>query len=112
MEAECLRRLLPAEEFASWLKGFLPRAARREPASLFAPATVSDRSDGKIAHLDGLNFSRAWCWREIAASPAGATTRSAAIAEATARSIWPRACPTSLATTWASIGWRRSRCWQ
>jgi hypothetical protein len=27
---------------------------------------VSDRSDGKIAHLDGLNLSRAWCWRSIA----------------------------------------------
>jgi hypothetical protein len=68
MEAECLRRLLPADEFASWLKAFLPRAAQRQPASLFTPATVSDRSDGKIAHLDGLNFSRAWCWREIAAT--------------------------------------------
>ncbi|RYE74505.1 MAG: DUF2891 family protein, partial [Hyphomicrobiales bacterium] len=32
----------------------------------FKPASVSDRSDGKIAHLDGLNLSRAWCWREIA----------------------------------------------
>lgn len=68
MEAECLRRLLPADEFAPWLRAFLPRAARREPASLFTPASVSDRSDGKIAHLDGLNLSRAWCWREIAAT--------------------------------------------
>jgi hypothetical protein len=33
---------------------------------LFTPAIVSDRSDGKIAHLDGLNLSRAWCWRSIA----------------------------------------------
>jgi hypothetical protein len=32
---------------------------------LFAPATVSDRSDGKIAHLDGLNLSRAWCWQGL-----------------------------------------------
>jgi hypothetical protein len=68
MEAECLRRLLPAKEFGPWLQAFLPRAAQREPATLFTPATVSDRSDGKIAHLDGLNFSRAWCWREIAAT--------------------------------------------
>jgi hypothetical protein len=68
MEAECLRRLLTPGEFAPWLKAFLPRAAQRQPASLFTPATVSDRSDGKIAHLDGLNFSRAWCWREIAAT--------------------------------------------
>jgi hypothetical protein len=68
MEAECLRRFLPREEFARWLRAFLPRAAQHEPASLFTPAVVSDRSDGKIAHLDGLNFSRAWCWREIAAT--------------------------------------------
>ncbi|HXA39522.1 MAG TPA: DUF2891 domain-containing protein [Phenylobacterium sp.] len=84
MEAECLRRLLPAAEFAAWFADFLPRAARRQPASLFTPATVSDRSDGKIAHLDGLNFSRAWCWRELAAAlPAGDPL--AAVAEATAR---------------------------
>ena len=68
MEAECLRRLLPRDEFAKWLKTYLPRAADRQPASLFSPAVLSDRSDGKIAHLDGLNFSRAWCWREIAAT--------------------------------------------
>jgi DUF2891 family protein len=84
MEAECLRRLLPPGEFAPWFAAFLPRAAQRQPASLFTPATVSDRSDGKIAHLDGLNFSRAWCWREIAATlPAGAPL--AAVAEQTAR---------------------------
>ena len=42
-----------------------PRAsASRRPCS--RPATVSDRSDGKIAHLDGLNLSRAWCWRSLA----------------------------------------------
>lgn len=72
MEAECLRRLLPRGDFVEWLGRFLPRAADRQPASLFAPAVVTDRSDGKIAHLDGFNFSRAWCWREIAdALPAG-----------------------------------------
>jgi hypothetical protein len=68
IEAECLRRLLPADEFAAWFEGFLPRAEAGELATLFSPALVSDRSDGKIAHLDGLNFSRAWCWRELAAS--------------------------------------------
>jgi hypothetical protein len=68
MEAECVRRYLPPEEFRTWFSNFLPNAARREPRTLFEPATVSDRTDGKIAHLDGLNFSRAWCWREIAGS--------------------------------------------
>ena len=68
MTAACLQRLLPADEFLAWFRAYLPRAALREPATLFTPATVSDRSDGKIAHLDGLNFSRAWCWRELAAT--------------------------------------------
>lgn len=72
MEAECLRRLLPPAEFTPWLQAFLPEAVHQQPRTLFTPATVTDRSDGKIAHLDGLNFSRAWCWRELAASlPAG-----------------------------------------
>lgn len=44
----------------------LPRAGQGDPATLFSPAQVSDRSDGKIAHLDDLNLSRAWCWRGIA----------------------------------------------
>ncbi len=65
MEAECMRRLAP-DDFRAWFARFLPRATKGEPASLFTPATVSDRSDGKIAHLDGLNLSRAWCWRSIA----------------------------------------------
>lgn len=66
MTAACLRRLLPPAEFRRWFRAYLPRAAEGQPATLFTPATVSDRSDGKIAHLDGLNFSRAWCWRDLA----------------------------------------------
>lgn len=68
MTAECLRRLLPAGEFAPWFAAYLPRAAQGQPASLFTPAAPSDRTDGKIAHLDGLNLSRAWCWRNLAVS--------------------------------------------
>ena len=67
MEAALMGDIMPKEDFAAWLAAFLPRAARGEPATLFTPATVSDRSDGKIAHLDGLNLSRAWCWRRIVA---------------------------------------------
>ncbi|MBC7520364.1 MAG: DUF2891 domain-containing protein, partial [Sandarakinorhabdus sp.] len=66
-EALLMARLLPADDFRGWMAGFLPDATDRAPASLFTPAMVSDRSDGKIAHLDGLNLSRAWCWREVAA---------------------------------------------
>jgi hypothetical protein len=68
MEAECMRRSLSTSDFTSWLDRFLPRLVVREPATLFTPAIVSDRSDGKIAHLDGLNLSRAWCWRSLAAT--------------------------------------------
>jgi hypothetical protein len=66
IEAECMRRVLPAEEFTVWFGRFLPRLEQREPRTLFEPATVSDRSDGRIAHLDGLNLSRAWCWSSLA----------------------------------------------
>jgi hypothetical protein len=68
MEAECMRRVLPPADFGPWLDAFLPRLAGREPQALFVPATVSDRTDGKIAHLDGLNLSRAWCFRGLARS--------------------------------------------
>ena len=64
-EALLMRRVLEADEFQRWFAAFLPRLEQRQPATLFTPATVSDRSDGKIAHLDGLNLSRAWCWRAL-----------------------------------------------
>jgi hypothetical protein len=65
IEALCMKRLLPADEFAAWLEAFLPRRAACSPAVLFEPAIVSDRSDGKIVHLDGVNLSRAWCMRAL-----------------------------------------------
>jgi len=64
MEALCMARTHP-DFFPGWFERFLPRIGSREPETLFTPAIVSDRSDGKIAHLDGLNLSRAWCWREL-----------------------------------------------
>lgn len=56
-EAALMARVLPRDEFAAWLDAFLPGLP--VPGAL-APATVSDRTDGKIVHLDGLNLSRAW----------------------------------------------------
>jgi len=82
MTAECLRRLLPAGEFAPWFAAYLPRAAQGQPASLFTPAAPSDRTDGKIAHLDGLNLSRSWCWRNLAASLPAEHSARPVIAEA------------------------------
>jgi hypothetical protein len=83
MEALAMVRCLPQAAAAAWLDNFFPRLAAREPASLFVPATVSDRSDGKIAHLDGLNLRRAWCWRALAplVAPAGSAAVEQTAAE-------------------------------
>ncbi len=82
-EAELMAQVLPEAEFATWLSVFLPGIAGRQPAALFTPAVVSDSSDGYIAHLHGLNASRAWCWRRIAGVlPAGDPRTGAALAAA------------------------------
>jgi Protein of unknown function (DUF2891) len=86
-EAECMRRALPAEEFATWFTRFLPRLERQEPRALFEPVAVSDRSDGRIAHLDGLNLSRAWCWDSLAASLAPTDPRHAVMRAAAVRHL-------------------------
>ncbi|HBY44602.1 MAG TPA: DUF2891 domain-containing protein, partial [Brevundimonas sp.] len=67
MEAALMRRVLSSETFRAWFDAFLPALADGRPATLLTPARVSDRTDGKIAHLDGLNLSRGWCWREVVA---------------------------------------------
>jgi hypothetical protein len=68
MEADLMRRVLGRDEFRSWFAGFLPGVGRTEPKSLLQPARVTDRSDPKLVHLDGLNLSRAWCMFNIAAA--------------------------------------------
>jgi hypothetical protein len=103
IEAACMARLHP-ESFRDWFSGFLPHFAQRRPATLFAPATVSDRSDGKIAHLDGVNLSRAWCWREIAALLGGAEQ---AIAKASADEHLAAALP-HIAGDYAGEHWLAS----
>jgi hypothetical protein len=67
VEADLMRRVLSVGEFRPWLERFLPGLPKGEPENLFTPATVSDRTDPQIVHLDGLNLSRAWCMRNIAA---------------------------------------------
>jgi hypothetical protein len=83
IEALLMKRLLDKSRFEPWFERFLPRLAERQPATLFTPASVSDRSDGKIAHLDGFNLSRTWCWRGLApALPPGLQESATATAEA------------------------------
>lgn len=82
-EALLMSTILHSADFRVWFDAFLPEAASGRPETLFVPAHVSDRTDGKIAHLDGLNFARAWCWRGIATA-LGAGHGVGAVAEAAA----------------------------
>ena len=82
VEAMLMAAVLGAD-FTAWFDAFLPHVANDKPATLFAPVPVSDRTDGRIAHLDGVNLSRAWCWRRLAVSlgeahPVSAAARVAA----------------------------------
>lgn len=81
-EAELMARVLPRADFPRWLDRFLPGLAAGEPKSLFTPATVSDSSDGYMAHLAGLNLSRAWCWRRLAETLPDGDNRVAACEDA------------------------------
>ena len=66
-EADLMRRLLPAREFARWLERFLPRLPKDGRGDWLEPGVVTDPTDPKLAHLDGLNLSRAWMLQGIAA---------------------------------------------
>ncbi len=83
MEADLMRRVMSPAGFKRWFYRFLPRVANGQPSNLLRPAVVTDRSDPKLVHLDGLNLSRAWCMKSIAAAlpegdPAGKVLADAA----------------------------------
>jgi hypothetical protein len=103
-EALLMARCLPEARFSAWFAAFLPQLGSAQPATLFTPATVSDRSDGKIAHLDGLNLSRAWCWRSLAPTLTGAPR---SLVEATAERHLASALP-HLAGDYAGEHWLAS----
>lgn len=65
-EAVLIGRVLEPDAYPAWLEAFLPGIADGQPDALFTPAVVTDASDGQIAHLHGLNLSRAWGFLWIA----------------------------------------------
>lgn len=75
MEADLMRRVLSPAEFTRWLDRFLPGLKNGDVGPLARPATVTDRADGRIVHLDGLNLTRAWTMRGIAAALAAGDPR-------------------------------------
>lgn len=63
-EVDIMRRVLPKAAFSLWMDNFLPQL--KDPEYTMEPGIVSDREDGKLVHLDGLNFSRAWVFYGLA----------------------------------------------
>lgn len=84
-EAELMSRLLDPERFPEWLDAFLPGLADGEPASLFTPAIVSDQTDGQIAHLTGLNLSRAASFVHLAEALPDGDARTSPLLDAASR---------------------------
>jgi hypothetical protein len=71
-EADLMRRVLEPRQFAAWLGAFLPGLPLGNDARWLEPAVVTDVTDGKLVHLDGLNLSRAWMLEGVASGlPAG-----------------------------------------
>jgi hypothetical protein len=83
-EADFMRRVLEPAAFAKWLGEFLPQIARKGGAEWLPPGVVTDRSDPKLAHIDGLNLSRAWMLEGIARALGPADKRAAALNAAAA----------------------------
>ena len=67
-EADLMRRVLPPAEFARWLSAFLPDLPRDGASGWLEPGIVTDPTDPKLAHLDGLNLSRAWMLEGVASA--------------------------------------------
>ena len=81
-EAALMAKVLPQKEFKPWVEAFLPQLLR---AGALEPAVVSDRTDPKIVHLDGLNLSRARNLRELAEALGPKDPRRAALTRAAQR---------------------------
>jgi len=62
-EAAIMKRVLSVSEFTTWFEKFLPQL--KDVNYQLAVGEVSDRTDGKLVHLDGVNFSRAWALYDI-----------------------------------------------
>lgn len=81
-EADLMRRVMPKSDYAKWLSKFLPTIPKNGQGDWLSVATVVDKSDGKLAHLDGLNLSRAWMLEGMAASLPNNDPRKLAIVNA------------------------------
>ncbi len=79
MEADLMRRVYSANEFAQWLTDFMPTIPEDGAGDWLEPGVVLDAEDGKLVHLDGVNLSRAWALEGISSGLPGDDPRSAAL---------------------------------
>jgi len=84
-EADFMRRVLDSAQFSRWLSAFLPGIPKQPAAAWLQPAVVTDRSDPKLAHIDGLNLSRAWMLEGIADALPSQDARVPALLQTAAR---------------------------
>jgi hypothetical protein len=103
-EADLMRRVLPPREFARWLSAALPTIPRNGSTAWLPIGIVTDRSDGKLAHIDGLNLSRAWMLEGIAAALPSQDRRRAALL-ATAKAHGDAALPAVTGEDYAGGHW-------
>ena len=84
-EADLMRRVLAARDYSSWLRRFLSAIPADGSAAWLEPGIVTDRADPKLAHIDGLNLSRAWMLMGMASVLSETDPRRAALASAAER---------------------------
>jgi hypothetical protein len=83
-EADLMRRVLPPADYARWMDGFLPGLPNDGSSGWLEPGIVTDPADPKLAHLDGLNLSRAWMLEGVAAGLPSGDARVASLRAAAA----------------------------
>jgi hypothetical protein len=84
-EADLMRRVMAPKEYSGWLAAFLPGIPKEGSVGWLEPAVVTDPGDPKLAHLDGLNLSRAWMLEGVASGLPGDDRRVASLRAVAAR---------------------------
>jgi hypothetical protein len=105
MEADLMRRVLPSAAFADWLRGFLPSIPPQDSPRWLPVASVSDETDGRAVHLNGLNLSRAWNLANVAAALPAEDARVAALQGAAERHRDAGVAATLTTTHYAGDHW-------
>lgn len=103
-EADLMRRVLSQQEFGSWLSVALPTIPRSGRVDWLPVGVVTDRTDGKLAHIDGLNLSRAWMLEGIASALPAHDRRQTALL-ATAKTHADAALPAVTGEDYAGGHW-------